>query len=1330
MATLVQIVIQLDNTKALAGADQVTASIRDIGVVGEEASEQLGTAMTNATAKIQQAVSPSAALNAEMRQMGMSSASAAAGITDIGRAASDTSARVARASAAMQQMVENMQAAQAKYAAAAQQQLLSSPQRMAGLGGGSYGFANFQTIQAQQRGGMVGDVFGFKNLPSEVGPADEAIQQFGSHMTTSLDSVRLFGQELGIRIPRAMETMLSRIPAVIGLLSGMLNAMLALGAIEIFARIAEGIYHVYEEWFNVTKAVEDYQVKAAEAGQTELFNTASIETANSLLAETSRRVDELQKKKDQAGVANVPGGGLLQYFAGAGAGGESYAGADATSQQATANVTFSAQDDKTLASNLALQATAQQRANELKHTGNLQQLQDRMAYDSAVSGSLGRIGAKESDSEKIAKANLDYTQQREQALERISQLNTKADPIKYPASQQAHADPTAGLAEYNEAINKARLDASAENIAASRHERDERIAAQNEAINSGLEGEARYTAQRKQAIDAITRQYLDGDISKQTADATTAAIAARFDNERAERLQQQWQQTQQIVRNAQQSGLTGAARIVADHDNQVQAINTDRTLDPENASARRVAAQTEEVQKLTALQDQYTDRVKAEIDSRTEAGLQGYAKIDAAQQRQINAATRDMTRNYGGKDVPPDVQAQGQKQLQDETTSIIAASNADRTRLAQQTQQQTLQMDREAAQAERRVRGEGLAGWVQDYQSAVAEIQTAQTEMRARIDADQQKTGGDTAPFEQQKVDADRVANAQILELNQQMSHQVAGMLQGAFDDPVRFIQNKMKEMFFQILADWLTQTETFKGLFGNSMSTLQPGGASGGSAASAGGISGFIAQHLGGHPAAAASSTRSSSTATSADIVSGTIDQAYIRPGATGTASISAGSPAIASASLGTIDHAYTAPAAFTAAPGSNSSSVAQLGAVQTTAARSAGVAPASVISGTSDLLKNGMSTAHTLSTLGAGSLSSSNASTADNVANLNPAGTDGGFAAAEAADTDAAWNDPTKVSSSVPGSGANSAYHGAAGSSGLSAGLGIVGAGVGAYTGTEGIISSFESGKASGILTGAESGAAMGASIGMLGGAPGAAIGATIGAVGGAVAGLVGWASGEGNRIQAQQYYKSTMQPQLAQEELAYGQGSGGTVYSALSEVNQTASQGYNYMIQKWGFDAAAWAKTSYIDPMVANITQDLEALGGAGHDYMAASAVQFHSGGVISGFGDFATSSNEGMIHAMLGETVMNPAASSAHAPYLSAANAGASPEDIAAMYLGSSSSGTAASASGGGDTHHHWNVSAVDAKSFKDMLVNGGGMDAISQAANKRVTRMASDVGGAI
>jgi hypothetical protein len=107
------------------------------------------------------------------------------------------------------------------------------------------------------------------------------------------------------------------------------------------------------------------------------------------------------------------------------------------------------------------------------------------------------------------------------------------------------------------------------------------------------------------------------------------------------------------------------------------------------------------------------------------------------------------------------------------------------------------------------------------------------------------------------------------------------------------------------------------------------------------------------------------------------------------------------------------------------------------------------------------------------------------------------------------------------------------------------------------------------------------------------------------------------------------------------------------------------------------------------------------------MKASAAQFHEGGTIAGFGDFATGSDTGWIHAMTQETVMNRDASTSpvHGPAIHAINQGADPGTLAAHYL-SQMTGGRSGGSSGGDTHHHWDVTTMDSSSFRDMLRNGG------------------------
>jgi hypothetical protein len=284
-----------------------------------------------------------------------------------------------------------------------------------------------------------------------------------------------------------------------------------------------------------------------------------------------------------------------------------------------------------------------------------------------------------------------------------------------------------------------------------------------------------------------------------------------------------------------------------------------------------------------------------------------------------------------------------------------------------------------------------------------------------------------------------------------------------------------------------------------------------------------------------------------------------------------------------------------------------------------------------------------------------------------------------------------------------------------------GLAGAGMAAYSGFTGVVSSFESGKASGILSGGMSGAELGGAVGSLAGPLGTAIGAGVGAAVGATAGLVGWATGEGNRLGAAKYYKTTMLPQFEKTAKDYMQGTGGDAETAIGNVTSIGQTGYQTIMSKWGSTAAEWTKSQYIEKEQNFITREINQLAGGGHDYLQASAVQFHTGGLISDFGDLSTSSNEGFIHAMLGEAVVNPVAAGMHGSAISAMNAGATPSDIAGMYLRSGSGAGSTMPPGGSVTHHHWDISTMDAHSFQQFLDQRGGMDAFVRSNTKRNSR---------
>jgi hypothetical protein len=298
-----------------------------------------------------------------------------------------------------------------------------------------------------------------------------------------------------------------------------------------------------------------------------------------------------------------------------------------------------------------------------------------------------------------------------------------------------------------------------------------------------------------------------------------------------------------------------------------------------------------------------------------------------------------------------------------------------------------------------------------------------------------------------------------------------------------------------------------------------------------------------------------------------------------------------------------------------------------------------------------------------------------------------------------------------------AQAALNGTSTSSTLQQGLGIAGVlGTAGFSAEQSTVKAFETGNP---LQGALGDAAAGAQIGMLAGPLGAAIGAGAGAALGASAGLIGLVSGEAGNLGARDYYEKSILPSLNSASL----NPGGDYQSAVSDIGKIASDGMAYMTTKFGASAANWVNSNYLTKETDVLLQKVEDTAAGGRQYVTMSAGQFHTGGTIAGFGDLATSSNEGFIHAMLNETVMNPAASMTHAPALSAMQRGASQSDIAAMYLAGAKP---QSSSGGGDSYRGGDVHVhtLDTKTMEGWL-KGGGARLITKHTNNFKSVYAGD-----
>lgn len=66
------------------------------------------------------------------------------------------------------------------------------------------------------------------------------------HIARPLDGVRLMSQEFGLRMPRALEAMASRVPAITGMISGMMGAFTVIAVAEILYRIGEAAFKAFD----------------------------------------------------------------------------------------------------------------------------------------------------------------------------------------------------------------------------------------------------------------------------------------------------------------------------------------------------------------------------------------------------------------------------------------------------------------------------------------------------------------------------------------------------------------------------------------------------------------------------------------------------------------------------------------------------------------------------------------------------------------------------------------------------------------------------------------------------------------------------------------------------------------------------------------------------------------------------------------------------------------------------------------------------------------------------------------------------------------------------
>jgi len=682
------------------------------------------------------------------------------------------------------------------------------------------------------------------------------------------------------------------------------------------------------------------------------------------------------------------------------------------------------------------------------------------------------------------------------ALQRQREINAEnrrytVETERYPGNIVA---PNAGASEQQRRDQIAQQEAAAQTIQLNRDSNLAIMQSNDARVQASLTGEALYYQKMQDDIREMTVQLTNAGRAAEIP-ARVREINTRFIEDSSERWVKVQNDAALAIQHSSATGLTGQARLDAQHGYQINQINSNRQLaeNPDLASQERKASNDAYLQQSEQLQQQFNDRI-AQMDSgRTNRYMSENDKIAAATQRTVDTITKAWDQAYGQLDPLDQRRVQSYTALQGEIVRIQQDADRQRRESSQRLEDETERMEREANRT-------GLPREQEQTQAIVDEYQ----ERYQRLEELRAKDSDNADKYRRQEAAAQQIMNGKLVDQQRALADRLTSTFQGFFDNPLRALQREGERIIARTAANFFARA-------------VGPG-ATGSSSGIGGGLfrgtfsSGLRLGNLFGgsgtaHPSAAASAGIIAQSNTTLQAATATIhvDSAIITGiGGTGASPM---------ASSGTL-----------AIPGL-SQSVSQL-------TNSLGSSAGSV----------GSSTTGSVGTNGASSPSSTIQAYQQSQA-----------APGSSVVTDALQQVP-KMTQSVSDLGKSLGV----GSSTLSKvpGVKAVGGALNSKTGQQllgvagdslGVFSAvMGKGGVGGAFQGALSGAKLGAQIG-------GPIGAAIGAIGGGIVGLFGF----GARAKAAQYDKTQVRPQMQNELQSYEAGATDyqTAYNDLDSLSREA-------------------------------------------------------------------------------------------------------------------------------------------------------------------------------
>lgn len=1070
--------------------------------------------------------------------------------------------------------------------------------------------------------------------------AKVAVDQVGASALSSRESVRLLSEEMGVRIPRAMQSVLAKSPAVTAALKSIGTAMIGIGAIQIGAMVFEQVYEgakkIYEKWLDAEGAIRKFNDAADEAASKKFYENAGIDELSASLREANQQLDQLNQKH-----ATAP-----SWWGMLGAGGSSLVpGAGAT--PALGQSWFKASDANKLNASQGLSDSDRAKSLEETHKHNLQLIEDEgLKARAGVTGIASEREARRT-ADKEADEETSYKIAQQRLLHEITSRPSDKKPgdkdyvAPVPApGPDAYGSENRDAKAYAQAVYEARATETARQNA---HEL-QRI--REEAIESGLRGSALYHAQEAHAIDDL----------KQKGIASARAVEdvkTRFHNDEMKQLQETNLAVQKMHGETLLGGLTGSARVRQEGRNRIDDVNASTTLNPGQRLAEIHDINEQVQQQLGEMNLTFANKVDQIISQGADKQLQGFARIRADADNQIRQLQQEFDKQGGD----PRKLAQG-------IAGINSNAGGDAAELARHNADETAQIEMEA-------RARSMSAEKQQTMAIQAEYEARLQKYNEELK--QQEISQDD--FNRRVVAAEELRNAQMVEAAKAAREKMAGEFSEFFKNPKEALKNLGDKAAGEAAAALVQRVQThISGGQGQAQGTAGGGMLDSVFAKIAGapkGTAAHMAEMQG--RATAAPSMLSLSTAQihigSASIAFGggsTSAASGRAPSFSGSGSTYETGTGALSGPRGTRG-AYGDASGIGIAAGGNSfagggagdAGFAATGETGTIGGPGAAIPPSNTLNNAVNDVGSGISFGkQAMSIFGGGS---------------SPGSSSGATATTSSAPGDAD-SIPLEQMQNMPLSGlAKSPKNGGMlGGGGFMSNIGgAVSGGLGVYAAAEG------NGGVGGALQGGMAGMQLGMSLA-------GPIGAAIGAVGGAVLGSLGL----GGKEKAHVYDLRTVQPGIKNETQGYETGSVdySTAYSDMETLDTTAER----TTKQWGPAAHSY----YNDTIRSEIHQaegKFTAMEKSGRSQFTASAAQYAAGtDSVPSTGLAVIHENERIVPSDKNERITR------------AMESLSSPDAVARGYrsamMGGRSQGSSTT-----EIHHHYHTHAIDTKSGTQWLM---------------------------